>query len=488
MDDKSKPTKKYRNYDTKAYIIDKFSFLVYTSHNRKTKYISSPDAQFLLSCRSFQPLTHHAKRYYLKQKQRLSKQNGFLGKLFLSLLKYTSRKGLILPIREKEIVPYRKKLEKWAEEGLLVSETDLKNDILNQCRKNGRKQEEPAACKISVMGIPTCGRPKTLKRCLESFTGNFSRHSRTPDMLILDDSRDESDQQENQFILRELNDRYTGRFYYLNRRQREAFAHKVAQRAKVDPEIMEFAVMGHPSCNRSSGGCRNAFLLLTQGRPALQTDDDTVCNIAQPPTCRDELALTSETTSDAYWFFQSFQEALDNVRFMDADFLGIHEQLLGKRPEEIISAFKDGNRSWNVEKIQPSFLKNMELRHARIRMTLPGPVGDTCLFSDLYRLFLEGDSQQRLLYPEDAYPWHLSTRQVIRSVTRPTISDFPRCIGMNFAVDNRRLLPPFMPVQARGDGIFGDLLKVCFPGACAGNLKNGHARWMSCFRCWDRSG
>jgi len=179
MDDKSKPTKKYRNYDTKAYIIDKFSFLVYTSHNRKTKYISSPDAQFLLSCRSFQPLTHHAKRYYLKQKQRLSKQNGFLGKLFLSLLKYTSRKGLILPIREKEIVPYRKKLEKWVEEGLLVSEADLKNDIIILSQPNGRKQEEPDAHKISVVGIPTRGQPKPYYRTLlhcKKFSGFFRNY------------------------------------------------------------------------------------------------------------------------------------------------------------------------------------------------------------------------------------------------------------------------------------------------------------------------
>src|SRR5699024_7971967 len=82
----------------------------------------------------------------------------------------------------------------------------------------------------------------------------------------------------------------------------------------------------------------------------------------------------------------------------------------------------------------------------------------------------KGGSFFRLLHPAEQYSWHLATRQVIRSVTQPTISDFPRCIGMNFAIDNRALLPPFMPVQARCDGIFGDLLKVCFSGAYAGNL------------------
>ncbi|MEX2362997.1 MAG: hypothetical protein WD597_05210, partial [Balneolaceae bacterium] len=125
-----------------------------------------------------------------------------------------------------------------------------------------------------------------------------------------------------------------------------------------------------------------------------------------------------------------------------------------------------------LEKLQPGFLQNMKQDNAGIRMSLVGPAGDTCLFTDLYRLFLEDDSLQRLLYPPEDYPWHLSTRQVIRSATQPTITDFPRCIGMNFTIDNRSLLPPFMPVQARCDGIFGDLLAVCCPGAFAGNLPN----------------
>lgn len=469
MERENSREERYKVFNLTSTWVSKNAILVCSNQSGKSRLISPSQLQFLRSCQTFASLTAHTERYCQKRKQeQLNNQKGLLGKLFRLILDYASREGLELPVPEKEIEPFRQQLQDWVEEGFLVSESELRREIKFLSEQN--LQSVPASDEITVAGIPTCGRPETLKRCLDSFTGNFTRHGRSPDILILDDSRDETEQHQNQAVLRELNDRYDGDVYYMDRSRREAFARAVARKAGVEPEIMQFALMGHPGCNRSEGGCRNAFLLLTQGQLALQTDDDTICRIARSLATGSELVLTSESSSDDYWFFQSHGQAIKAVDFIDEDFLGIHEQMVGKRLGNIMAPFLDNGGGPDIDKLQPSFLRNMESDNAAVRMSLMGPVGDTCLYTDLHRLFLEGDSLQRLLYPEEAYPWHLSTRQVIRGVTRPTISSFPRCIGMNFATDNRALLPPFMPVQARCDGIFGDLLAVCFPGAYAGNI------------------
>jgi hypothetical protein len=50
-------------------------------------------------------------------------------------------------------------------------------------------------------------------------------------------------------------------------------------------------------------------------------------------------------------------------------------------------------------------------------------------------------------------------------VTEPTF-----CVAFNLGLDNRALLPPFMPVGRNDDGVFGALLRKCFAGACTGLL------------------
>ena len=456
MDGKISAKNRYRIFNLALPYNVNDKIMIRSERTGKSCLLSSSDAQLLLSCQTFESLDTHAQNHarQLKREQ-LKNGNGFSHK--------SSRKGDKLSVRKKEMKPFLKKLKKWSREGYLISEPELLDEVVNLNEKN--IDPDPESTEITVMGIPTCNRPTSLKRCLSSFIQNFNRYGRTPDIIVLDDSRDGKQQVKNKSVLKELKGEYPGIIYYMNREQRAAFGKAVAQKTKIDPAVMEFALMGHPGCDRSEGGARNAFLLLTHGQLALQTDDDTICHIAQPPTVGSGLTLTSRPSSDKYWFFRSYDEAVKTVDFIDSDFLGVHENLLGIQPANIISQFIAKNSEIDVEMLQPSFIKKLALGDASVVMSLPGPVGDSCLFTDLYRLLLEGDSFQRLIEPPEDYQWHLSTRQVIRGVTQPAITDFTRCIGMNFAIDNRSFLPPFMPVQARCDGIFGDLLKVCFPHA-----------------------
>ncbi len=449
-------------------------FIVRSERTGKSGLFSAEETRLLLSCQTFESLDLHAENFVRQLKwNQLSSGD--------ELNHESSREVGKLHVRKREMKPFLKKLKKWAREGYLISEEKLLDDVESLSGNDAGRDLE--STEITVMGIPTCNRPDFLKRCLSSFTDHFNQHGRIPDIIVIDDSRylpnsnsssgrvhDYKNQQRNQAVLGELNEQYSGNIYYMDKKRRAIFAKAVAQKAQVEPEVLEFALMGYPGCTRSEGGARNAFLLLTKGRLAMQTDDDTICRIAQPPDIQSGLTLTSSPSSDDYWFFQSYDDAAKTVDFLDTDFLSIHESFLGKKPSSTITKFLNKNSDINIEKMQPSFLHGIASDSARVLMTSLGPIGDGCLFTDLYRLFLEGESFQRLVESDEDYPWHLSTRQVIRSATQPVISDFNRCIGMNFAIDNRTFLPPNMSAQLGCEGTFGHLMKMCFPHAFAGTL------------------
>src|SRR5262249_19251163 len=60
--------------------------------------------------------------------------------------------------------------------------------------------------------------------------------------------------------------------------------------------------------------------------------------------------------------------------------------------------------------------------------------------------------------------------EMIRTVNRLTISDSAWCMATALGLDNRSLLPPFMPVYRNEDGLFGLTLRACFDGVYFGYL------------------
>ncbi|MEX2641334.1 MAG: hypothetical protein WD266_11640 [Balneolales bacterium] len=453
MNEKESSQNQYRIFGVSGNPLENNRVMVESNRSGQSRVLSASDWQLLLSCQNFATLTMHTVRYQQKLKSdRLHSQNGFLENVF----KRNKKSNVLLSL-----------MKDFVEAGFLVSASEL-NEEISDISMNSHPSITHEHEKISVVGIPTCGRPEMLKRCLSSYIQNFRQNQRVPDIFIIDDSKQRLYQQKNQSVVKNISKLYAGNIFYMDRQQRLLFANIVADEVGIEPALMNFALMGHPGCNRSEGGCRNAILLLTQGKMVLQTDDDTICQIAQPPTVRKKLTLTSEPSSDEYWFFKSYQDATEAVDFIDVDFLSIHEQILGKTLKSVINPFLDIDCDLDTQKVQSSFVRNMVRGKVEIGISQVGPVGDTGLGTDLYRLLLESDSCKRFLYPAENISWHLTTRQVIRSVTHPTISDITRCIGMNMATDNRTFLPPFMPVQSRSDGTFGDLLTVCFPYTFAG--------------------
>jgi len=101
----------------------------------------------------------------------------------------------------------------------------------------------------------------------------------------------------------------------------------------------------------------------------------------------------------------------------------------------------------------------------RVAITVPGLVGDSGMGSPRHFLALDGSSRERLVASRETYASALRSREVLRTVQRPTITETPFGMTTFLGMDNTRFLPPFFPVARNSDGVFGLTLRRASEGS-----------------------
>ena len=216
------------------------------------------------------------------------------------------------------------------------------------------------------------------------------------------------------------------------------------------PELIaRFGLLNPEGFPITTGGSRNALLLHTAGELLLQVDDDTICRMTRPPEFRPGLAFSSRHDPTEFWFPGSEGSAP-----ADADLLALHETLLGRCAADWAAA-----PDTDLTQARPECLRKLD--RGRVLVTAAGVAGHSGMGSSLYFLSLDGSSCARLLSSVDAYRRALTHHQVVRTATRTTVCDGAYCMALNLGLDNRRMLPPFLPVQCNQDGVFAAVLRAC---------------------------
>jgi hypothetical protein len=376
-----------------------------------------------------------------------------------------------------QIEAVRRQLATLAGMGLLVSHADL----LPRCRPAG--PEQASAC-IAVLGVPTRGRTDSLRRCLLGFAENARRFGRMVEVVVADDS-EPADCAANQELLREVASRNGVPVAYAGPAERRDFVERLARRAGLARQAVAFGLLNEEGCPLATGANRNALLLHAAGEAMLQVDDDVHCRLAPHPEVQAGLAFSSQYDPSEFWFLA---EGAGVPGREDVDFVGLHESLLGRHPSDCGAAGEE----IDLDQAGASFFRQLE-GGGRVLVSAAGVVGDSGMSSPLHLLSLEGASRARLLRSEAEYRTAVREQRVLRAVPRTTICDGPYCMGLNLGLDNRRLLPPFMPVQRNQDGIFATLVRSCIPGGLFGFLPQalGHdcprrGRTSADLRQWGR--
>jgi hypothetical protein len=277
-------------------------------------------------------------------------------------------------------------------------------------------------------------------------------------------------QRSNLEVLREAASLHGRPAYRATPERRERYARELAARAGLPVETVRFALLGDPRFPSTHGATRNALLLDTVGELCLQVDDDTVCTVCRPRDAVDELLVSAEMDPNEYWFVGDLAEGLAGVRVVDEDFLALHERVLGKSPAQCIASGAGGPlrvaAPWS-----PRPLAQLAAPEARIAVSFAGIVGD-CGGPGRHhwRLGLRGASLERLVADPAGFRSRLLSRQLVKCATRTVVSTGPYCMAGNMGVDNRALLPPFVPVGIAEDALWGMLRAGLSPHLVSASL------------------
>ena len=460
---------RYRQAELETFTLGEGVALTHSKVSHAAETLSHGDAQLLHHCRTFRTLEKHALQWSREVKVQglrdLSKirMPRFMSAAFEWFRNYAERRGGEIAVDAKQLASVKGRLEALAAAGFLVSDEDL----VRQCQQThaGQAADPPS---VTALGMATRGREEILRRGIASYLDNSRQFGKPVDFIVVDDALEPGAQQRTRAVLEELKKGQGATFRYASRRDREAFADQIAAYSGLPGDLIRFAVLGRQPHDRTTGSCYNSLLLDTIGSCYVIADDDTLCQIAAPPEQHGGLALTSRFDPTEFWFYRGRQSAFDALTKADQDFFAIHESLLGRGIGDCMPAV-DGAGSLDLDSMAPAFDRRLRMLGGRVAATSAGIVGDSGIGGTGY-LSVGPASRRRLLTSEQDYLAFVESRQVARAVTRPTISEGFLCMAGNLGLDNRRLLPPFMPVQRGSDALFGITLRKCFRDAYLGHL------------------
>ena len=427
----SSSSERYRCANVRRFPVGGDSELVYFNDRRSAHIVPSDVAAVLDGCRMFQLLDDHVRQ--------ISSQ---------------------LRLSQERIPTIRKLLSDFVQTGMLVSQREALGKCLNN-RDAGARARLEKSTHIRSVGFVTRNRPSQLQRALVSYVRNIKQYGRSNDFVVVDGSDSNETRKQNRHLLRTVREEHGVEIRYAGLEEKTRYSKLLAEVSGVSSDVIDFALFDVESCGTSTGANRNALLLDTAGDLFFCADDDTVCSIARPFEPKDELAFWSETDPTEFWFFASREAALRSAQFVETDLLGAHDELLGATLSSVISRFSE--RSTRLYQTCAHLMHSLANGAGRVRVTFNGLVGDSGMGSPVGLLSgIQGDSRERFVRSHDDYRNAMSSREVLRTTLSTSIYHGTHCMATTLGLDNRSLLPPFIPVQRNQDGVFGLTLNICF--------------------------
>jgi hypothetical protein len=321
--------------------------------------------------------------------------------------------------------------------------------------------------RVSCFALVTANRPQAARRALRSYWHNFETYGHTPEVLVVDDSRSDEARSESLGAIR-------GRFgdsllRYAGTREKEAFV-QILSKAGIAPEVGRFALLGDSDVTYcgSPGSNRNAALLDTQGNCVLMADDDTVCQLGVSPNHDGQIEFTGHNNPRNTWFYGSRDKLKAEARWISADILGQHARLLGSDIQSLVhSTSPDSVRFGDACRHLKSAILGTR---GRIIGTMSGVAGDCGAYSTIHLLTSNQEVRQRLCGHEEVFDTAFNSREVLSVADRYTVTHYSFCHSTTLGLANYDILPPFFPIGANEDGVFGSLISLTAPGAFWGHV------------------
>lgn len=435
--------------------------LLFENKKGEAHRLSSDDLALLRRCRRFLSLKEHAAEHLNAADFQALRDLAGRGPKVLS--RWTERLLERVGRTPEELAEPIEKLRGWADLGLLAAQDDFLAAMSRQA------EAAVAPPPIGALGITTRQRPAELRRCLDSYAKSLAAGERSLEIVLIDDAIDAADAEPTRAVAQQFARSSGWTVLYAGRAERAAWAQRLAREAGVDPKLAHFALLGDERCTLTTGSARNALQLDAAGEMYVMADDDGLCRAAPWPERAEGFTLSSEPDPTRFCFYAARDEAFRRARPANVDVIAIHERLLGRSIGGLVDA--SPRNQLELDPARPALLTRLGARGGAVRATMAGELGDSGIGATAY-LHIDEESRRRLLRSERFYRAAVESGEVLRAAPRDCVGEFPRLMGTHAGFDNRRLLPPFPPVQRNSDGVFARLLRRSISDAYVGFLSD----------------
>ena len=423
------PRSLFRAVDFRAYPAGEGTQFVRVHDRAEVELLPAFVVDFLASCSRFIPLQEHAERYVSAHA---------LGELEAQSL------AMWLP-RLREM-------------NLFISAEQLRQECIDRGPAGGGRE------KMEMIGLPTGNSPDQLRRALESFAKNAQTHERTVRFVVASNASDDS---QSRRVAREIEETFRTGVEFFGEAEKRVLAQKLVTASGCDPEALEFAFFDPENCGFLCGANRNVLLLEGAGELFSSVDDDMICRVsASPAGMTRGLKIFERKDIFERWFYPDRESALADADYLEADYPGLHETLLGRSVADCLRNHEDVT----FDHLSGWFMSRLRRPDARVLMTCTGHVGDPGIPTSCYHLLARNESFRRLTQSEALYRAALGSRSVRALAPLPCVGDASLSPGMAIGLDARDLLPPFVPVLHAEDFVYGAALWQCTAGGFLGHV------------------
>lgn len=410
--------------DIKTYPLPEHRVLVRNPRNGKHAVLTLDVHAALGLCREFQTLEEHAKTIA------------------------TTLPGLAG--QEEDIVQVLRSLQA---DGLMLS-SKIYGMELQPLAQPVMNTDKPVAAVI------TWERPEALARCLQSLRDNCELDNLAA-FYVIDDTRTPATQNLNRQATELMAETVSIPVHYMGADEQRAFMQQlIRQVPALEPSIRFLIDRDRWADHWTSGLARTVALLLSAGKRLLVLDDDIICEVFNPPEPA-KGASFGDSSRAARFYSKNEQWACYKAQ-SGTDPLLRHLSCLGSRLNEALAAL--GVQQLNEQSFAGASLSFMETLRpdSQVLITECGAYGDPGTSHIDWLSGLDKESTAALLASDEQVKTAMSKRNCWIGRSRVQIEPYSNMSQLT-GLDNRSLLPPYIPVMRGEDQLFGHMLRYLHP-------------------------
>jgi hypothetical protein len=259
--------------------------------------------------------------------------------------------------------------------------------------------------------------------------------------------------------------------HYADRVGRRAYCRRLAATTGAPREVCDFALLGAQMEN-SPGACRNTALLHTIGNRILYLDEDLTASHAWRASSfnpKESLIFAGEDDPSHAWFYADRASMFRDVERARVDILAAHAEVLGSSLGSLVAGALSGQRAVSLTEACIHILKALNARAGKVVLTVNGAVGRG--WTHDVSLAAGGRTHDRFFKSEhEGLDVTTDSSKTIRHVRATTVSHGAPVFSSVLGLDNRDLLPPFIPAGDDELKVFSATLKRCTTNAFHAHL------------------